>query len=140
MGITAPSTDTEAASFVDVEVVERRPDDTAEVAAGCETCDVGSRSVFASRTGPDPSGKNAQGCQTPVIITEGRADEAAEGETNVGVSSMEAQGLCIWWDSTTRVQDLSPPGARPQEAKGPMGVWEPADSIDESPSLADPPS
>ena len=131
--------DTEAATFVNVEGIERRPDDTAKVAAGGETCDVGSGSVLAGRTGADSTGGDAQESQAPVVIREGRADEATEGEADVGVCSKEARGLSIWRNSAKRVQNLSPPGARPKETKVPMGSQEPADSIDESPSLTDPP-
>ena len=86
--------------------------------------------------GADPARGNAERRKAPIVVGERGAEHAAKGRTNVGVGE-KASMLRIGRYGAARVEDLGPPGTRPEEAESLLSIRETTDGVDEGTGLGD---
>ena len=117
--------------------MEGRPDSSAEIAASGEAANVSCRGVLTGGPGADPARRNAKRRKAPIVVGERGADDTAKCRTNVGVGCEKTSMFCIGRHGAARVEDLGPPGTRPEEAESPLSIRETTDGVDEGTGLGD---
>ena len=129
-----------AAPIIKVEGVEIRPEKTAQIATRRKAGHTSRRGVLSSRPSPKPSSRDATRSQAPIIIRKGAPNQVTKGRPNIAISIAETPHMDIGRNSTERIEDLGPPGARAEQTESALSVRELADSCQEDPGLADAPT
>ena len=92
--------------------------------------------VLSSRPSPKPSSRDTKRSQAPIVIRKGAPNQVTKGRPNVAVSIK----MDIRSDSTARIEDLGPPGARAEQTESALSVRELADGGQEGPGLCNAPA